>query len=236
MKYGLIAIVVAFLGIGEYVFVEYYPITHNRRIQKFEKLPIVRSIIKANNTRAVQKMIEESDSEFVSIVRNNTIKRWYDAQSWSVEYEAGDTHARGIYYRVHNLKEFQKHFGVARKQAEAGDLQAMFAMYLVAKSIPDKGVMEEALELLENEGSATADFYLNSIIKSIDPQSRESLLIIARMTKENHRPSSMNDHLFERQTERHQKGMDWFRESAENGDANAIWVLEQLEAEEIELP
>lgn len=118
--------------------------------------------------------------------------------------------------------------------AEAGDLQSMFALYLIAKSIPDKTLMEEALELLENEGSATADFYLNSIRKSVDPQSREYLLIIARMTKENYRPSTMNDRQFERQTEGHQEAMDWFRESAENGDENSIWVLKQLEAEEFE--
>ena len=122
---------------------------------------------------------------------------------------------------------------MARKQAEAGDLQAMFAMYMVAKAIPDRNVMEEALELLEQEGSATADFYLNSINKTVDPESREYLLIIARMTKENYRPSAMSDHQFELQTACLQGGEEWLRESAENGDENAIWVLEQLDAEEV---
>ncbi len=75
MKYLQIALVLAFLGIGEYVFVEYYPLSHTRRIEKFEKLPIVRSFVRANDIRAVEKMIEESDSGFVSIQRMNTSRR-----------------------------------------------------------------------------------------------------------------------------------------------------------------
>ena len=94
MRYLQLALVLAFLGIGEYAFVEYYPLSHSRRVQKFEKLPIVRSIVRANDIRNVQKMIEESDSGFVSIQLNNTTKRWHDAQSWSIDYYAGDSHAR----------------------------------------------------------------------------------------------------------------------------------------------
>jgi len=75
MRYALIALVLAILGVGEYAFVEYYPISPNRRVQKFEKLPIVRSFVRANDIRAVEKMIEESDSGFVSIQRMNTSRR-----------------------------------------------------------------------------------------------------------------------------------------------------------------
>lgn len=206
MKYLQIALVLAFLGIGEYVFVEYYPLSHTRRIEKFEKLPIVRSFVMAKNIRDVQKMIEKSDSGFVSIMRMNTSKRWYDAQSWAVDFEAGD-------------------------------LSAMRQMYWFATELSDSEAIAAAEELLTNHGSATADFYLNFYIsKSVDLESREGALLGARMMKENYRPSNLSDRVFELQTALLQEGLEWFRESAENGDADAIWVLEQLDESRIETP
>jgi hypothetical protein len=115
MKYLQIALVLAFLGIGEYVFVEYYPLSHTRRIEKFEKLPIVRSFVMAKNIRDVQKMIEKSDSGFVSIMRMNTSKRWYDAQSWAVDFEAGDLSAmRQMYWFANRALRFRSHRGSGR--------------------------------------------------------------------------------------------------------------------------
>ena len=62
MKYGLIAIIVAILGIGEYAFVEFYPLPQHRRVQKLEKLPIVGWFVLQSDLELVRAAFDRSDS------------------------------------------------------------------------------------------------------------------------------------------------------------------------------
>ena len=58
-------------------------------------------------------------------------------------------------------------------------------------------------------------------------------MLKARKMKENFGQSTMSGKEFEMQKARLQGGEEWLLESAESGDADAIWVLEQLDAEEV---
>ena len=55
MRYGLFIIIFAVLGIGEYAFVEYYPLTPQGRVNKLVQLPIVKQIMLQREYKVVKQ-------------------------------------------------------------------------------------------------------------------------------------------------------------------------------------
>jgi len=59
MKAGIAVVLVALLGLGEYAFVEYYPLEPYQREQRLIRLPVVGSIVKACQARRQERSVTE---------------------------------------------------------------------------------------------------------------------------------------------------------------------------------
>jgi len=232
MRYGLIALIVAVLGIGEYAFVEYYPLTLQRRVAKFEKLPIVRAIVKAENIRRVDELIAESDEGIVSVTRDGVAKTWESGSQWHDDFEAGDWHARNLFNQIEDRALHAEHADSWRKKAVSGDVGAMFQLWVFGRENPESGDAELAAELLERHDSALAEFYQKIwITKDFEMGSRDGMLLMARVARENYRVSYMDDEAYRESSAHNERSLRMLRQAAADGGEDAIWVMEQLNRE-----
>ena len=89
--------------------------------------------------------------------------------------------------------------------------------------------MNRAIELLKNDDSETARFYLETMVqKSLDMTSREGMLLSAEVMREDYCSPRLSQDQCREASRRNQEGLSMLREAAENGDEDAAWVVAQL--------
>lgn len=236
MKAGIIVLVMAVLGLGEYAFVEYYPLSPERRVQKVQKLPIVRSFVKAEELRVIRTAIEESDSGYVSVLRDGELRKWDDAKKLYADAKEGNRAARTVLGRIRTTEKYKVPLEKLRSEAEAGDPLAMMTLYLVGKSRSNTKEMERAVELLEAHESALAQSILYQTIgRAGQMPDREALLLFSRVAIENYRRPGTSDLEYEKQTQQAEKQLDVLKQVAADGDEDAQWVVEQLASKSDEI-
>ncbi|NQV74078.1 hypothetical protein HQ496_13235 [bacterium] len=174
MKYGLLILLVAILGIGEFAFVEYYPASPIRRSSMLHNLPVIGKLMKH------QEAIIGAD------FRKKLIE----------DAESGNPLAAYFYY-----------------------------MYSSEGSLD----RQRGLELLRSSETATAKWILGkNIDKNLDANSREGLLIYAQQIQEHYRISYMTHFEDEHNRRVAEAQLAQLQRSAENGDEDAQWVVDQL--------
>jgi len=248
MRIWLIALSIAILGICEYAFVEYYPLSPHARIQKFEKLPIVRSVKKLGDIRNVRELIARSDSGFVAVETKEGERRtWNDAEKWYQDFEDGDPLARRLSFLAENSEDFDEQIAETEALAVAGDPSSMIRLHFMGRMKSGQGqysvgtaLKERALLLLTDHPSALSSQYIQ-ILSSREPsaldsdETRNVLLLNAKVAIENYRGTWLDEEQFRKQTEQYKKGLEAIKKMAEEGDEHAVWVVAQLEADGIEM-
>lgn len=236
MKYGLIALLVVFLGIGEYAFVEFYHAQPYQRIQKFEKLPIVRSFVKAATIRDIEKLLEDSDSGFVSLEHQGVLYRWDNASVLYSEFKDRVAPAQRKVWQVKDISRFRRAiekrpdiWSEILNKAKNGDFFATQQLYRRAQFLGDDEAKQEAVDMLREQDSASAKWFLGRWInKTLDPYSREGLLIHAQMNIEDFTYPNQSDESIARDSKARKDANAALFRAAENGDEDAKWVVEQL--------
>jgi len=224
----LVVLVLAVFLVGEYAFVEFYPLSPSARKHKFEKLPIVSSIVEASQLRTIREDFARHGA--VTVKYRGEDYRFSDADHLMEAKRSGDTAARMAanrsLYRAHVADRIDE----TREQAELGSTNAMFAYYQNATLLNRQSDAEHARQLLENSGKDSARWYLDVMLdKRVDPLSREGLLLAAKayieycdepassLLRESCQSESLPDHVQRLKTQ------------ARAGDADAAWVLDQLD-------
>lgn len=82
MRYGLIALVAAVLGLSEYAFVEYYPLQPYQRVYKFQQLPIVKQIILHQEEELVRRALAGSEDGILPIRFGGETTSWTSVEEW----------------------------------------------------------------------------------------------------------------------------------------------------------
>ena len=76
MRYGLFILIFAVLGIGEYAFVEYYPLTPQGRVNKLVQLPIVKQIMLQREYKVVKQAFSADEDGVLSYKTGKTTYTW----------------------------------------------------------------------------------------------------------------------------------------------------------------
>ncbi len=132
---------------------------------------------------------------------------------------------------------YERRISEIRSKAQTGDVHAMMALYFEADALGNETDNELALKLLWNSGSAAAQFFLfeeaGGDVEKI--QTREFMLLVARAMKENIKPYLLKgdiDHAYAQQSRRYAFALNALEEKAATGDADARWVIRNLESDE----
>ena len=234
MKYGLIAFIIAVLGIGEYAFVEYYPLAPYRREQKVKKLPIVRHIVMNQEKATVEQAFAAESDGILSYKSGNTTYVWRSADEWYADRKNGSRRAAELAERLEWKQQAKEYFSKARTAAKEGAPNGYLSYYMAAKAVGDSTYIIEALEWWKADPSATAQwYYKNWISKDLDMESKEGLLLSAQMAIENVGHLDMPREDYAKQTNRNQRALDWLYLEADSGNENALWAVGQIDTKTV---
>jgi len=231
LKYFFIALLLATLGVAEYVFVEVYPFPETQRSEKFQRLPVVDYVLMIREAKLVEEAFERSDSGFVKLAYN-TGSRWYSKEEWLSDRKKGNWGARslgkGLRQRETWLKDLPSHL----EKAKENDLSAIFYVLQGSWFGADDSLTSRAQAMLRDHPSATAKMYVELLFdRSVERGSREATLLYTGSALENWRPPQMEDAQFDEQSKRNEQQVATLLEQAAKGYEDAIWVLDQLKAD-----
>ena len=230
MRYGLILLIAALLGAGEYAFVEYYPISPQRRVQKFQKLPIVKQIVLHKEKTLVEQAFAEEADGILSYRNGTTTYTWNSVGDWFKQRKAGSRRAASLVNRLEFEAQARNIF-----TPEGGFVLPVHPMghlghYMAAKSLRDAKIMDEVVERWKSDPSATAQWmYKMYHEQSLDTESKEGMLLTAQMSIENLKYPGMKESFFKQESERNQNTLDIIWSKSDAGDESAKWVTDQLD-------
>lgn len=234
MRYGLIISLFVLFGIGEYAFVEYYPLEPYRRVQKFERLPVVKQIVVAKEKALVEKAFASDDDGILSVGIGKTTKVWRSVEQWSQDRKTGDRWASSLADRLKFQAQAKASF-----TAEGGFKLPVHPMdhlgyYMAATSLGDAKITNDVLERWRSDTTATARWtYKMYFEKSLNIESKEGMLLTAQASIENMRHPRISKQWFEQQTQQNQNTLDTIVERADSGNEAARWVLSQLNTRQV---
>lgn len=232
MKGALSIITILILGVCEYAFVEYYPLSPESRLEKLEQVPGIGPLVTSSRKYAVQRTIAESDSGFVFVYRNQTMTKWSDADKLFADAEAGDWAAKTMLYQLRNLEKVQDQVSEVKRKAELGDPSSMLKLYYFGKTLTGGKDMASAIELLESHDTAVAKSILYHFIEHYEPLSpRESLLLLTQVAIENYRRPEQSTDDFAIQTANANRSLRKLENAANDGDEDSVWVISQIQRE-----
>ena len=195
MKYGLIVLVMAVFGMGEYAFVEYHPLQPHQRVYKFQKLPIVKQIVLHQEEELVRKAIEGSEDGSLPISYGG------ERISWTLVWEWKQARKKGIKLRkwaVRHLREIKKaksNLPRMIEQAEGDDPSAAAQIFWTAKMLGDAELKEKAVSLLRDHPTPIEKFYYQLFTSAPDNSRNgvDSALMHTRVAIENLRSPFASD-------------------------------------------
>lgn len=235
MKYGLIALVVAILGIGEYAFVEFYPLSPAQRIRRMDELPVVRQVIGAQEYRMVKQSFDADSGGIKTLEMGGISYTWSSAKSLVDDARSGDRNARSMIGRIKFSNKVRASLDEHRRLAESGNIFDLMAYYTTSQFAYDKTDSVRAAQMLSQHPSALAKWSLTmQFKKDLNWYSKEVMLLRALISRENLLQPNLTDEYVNRITDYNNQFVASIREKAEQGEEDAIWVVEQLDATPIE--
>jgi hypothetical protein len=232
MKKGIFVFSIALLVIAEYAFVEYYPLSPQARINKFERLPGVKQFKRAELVRSVEEAIDASGDATISVIRDGEITEWASAEELLADFDDGGSEARIMVYNIEQAESIAASLPDIRQNARSGDPSAIMQLYRIGQNHTGELDSNEAIAMLRDHPSALARYYLDIWIeKRYDWDSREGVLASARVSVENFLPPSLTEEQIASSTDSAKRQLNQLRNAADSGNADAVWVVEQLLAE-----
>jgi hypothetical protein len=232
MKKGLLIFALAAFLAGEYAFVEFYPLSPQTRIHKFERLPVVRQFKRAELVKTVNAGLERSQDGTVSVLRDGERTSWTSATELLDDFDAGQQTARIMVMNLEQAESITEKLPKIKQRARSGDLFAIMNLYWTGRNHTGQIDANEALTMLKEHPSAMARYYEDMLVeKKYDWNSREGVLLAARASAENWLSPAMTDEMRQSATESSQRMLNQLRIAANNGNEDAVWVLEQLLAD-----
>jgi len=232
MKKGLIVLVLAFLLASEYTFVEFYPLSPHARVRKFEKLPGVRQYKRVVLERRVKNALSVSREGSLAVIKDGTRTAWTSAEQLLSDFDNGHTNAGRMIYKIEQAESIAANLSDIRQRARSGDPTAIMSLYKIGKNHTDEIDEGEALEMMKQHPSALARYYLQVVIeKRHELVSREGVLLMARTLVENFIPPALTSEQRTEFIDGSRRRLKQLRFAANNGDEDAVWVLERLLAE-----
>lgn len=133
---------------------------------------------------------------------------------------------------------YEQQMAEIRIRAESGDVSAMIFMHDKALFLDRAEDVDAAISMLRTGESATADMFLyllehtqaDGSVSDVDFLERETMLLQARVMRENIRPPipDMRGEEFVRQSTRHARSLTILLDNAQKGDETATWIIENL--------
>lgn len=232
MRYGLIISLLLLFGLSEYAFVEYYPLQPHQREAKFKRLPLVRNVVQKQTRAIVRDAFKHDDDGVLWLVLEGDSTSWTSPSDLWNAYQDKDRMARRKVLKLENAQESRDAIPYLRQQALDGDTFARIWYYSIASHSWDPEEKDRARELLAQDSTATAAWYLAMWSEpKMDTTSKEYLLLSARMNLENLRPANLTEEQAAIQAQKTKTLVEQLYATSKTGDANAVWVVEQLETE-----
>jgi len=233
MKYGLIVLIMAVFGIGEYAFVEYYPLQPHQRVTKFQKLPIVKQIVLHQEEELVRKAIEGSEDGSLPISYGGDRISWTSVEEWRQARKKGDQAANWAVRHLRDIKQAKSNLPRMIEQAAGGDPSAAAQIFWTAKMLGDAELKEKAVSLLRDHPTAIGKFYYQLFTSAPDSSKNgvDSALMHTRVAIENWRSPFASDAQFKLQTAQNANSITLLQQNAASGNEDTVWIVEQLKAE-----
>ncbi|MDA1029531.1 MAG: hypothetical protein O3B41_10845 [Bacteroidetes bacterium] len=233
MRYGLIAVLVVVFGLGEYAFVEYYPLHPYQRLAKFQELPIVKQFVIHQEADLVRKAIEGSEEGSISTGYGDDTVTWTSVEEWRQARKNGDQAAKWAVRHLRDVEKAKENLPALILQAEAGDPSAAYQVVWTAKMLDDAQLKEEALSRLKDHPTTIGKYFYHRFTAAPDSSKNgiDSAIWFMRVAIENWRSPFITDEQFKLQTDHHANSIAVLRKNAETGNVEAIWMVDQLKAE-----
>ncbi|NQV74230.1 hypothetical protein HQ496_14020 [bacterium] len=233
MRYGLFILFFAVFGLGEYAFVEYYPLSHQRRVQKFEQLPIVKQIVIHQEKEIIRQAFAAEEDGILSYKVGKTTHTWTSFADWQRDRKKGVWAAHWLTSQIQMSQGAKIYLPEILERAENGDPYAAIQMGWISRSLNDATLNEKALSLLKTHQTAVGQYFYYLLTKNPGPSiSRQpSALLYSRMALENWRWPGSSDEEFAQQSAKHAKSIATLKENAALGIEDAIQIVEQLRSE-----
>jgi hypothetical protein len=220
-----IVLLAALAGIGGWLYIQLSPYPANQRLHELKRLPGVESVVEWSEMRKVQAAFDNAEDGVISIVRRGHTTSWNSFDEWKADFEANGRDASFWYNKLMNEKAWAE----MEQQAEEGSFSALYSLALRGTGTTADGT--DVIEALR-ESSDTGAFLAGIVEKPSQRvslmQSREGMLLGARMMQENMRWPGISDSEYEKQTRSHQRSLSVLHDKAETGDPDARWVMGQL--------
>lgn len=229
----------------EAAFVSYVPASSHQRTAMHESIPYVSHWNTWQQARMVRTAFNQSVDGQVSTEYGFETHTWTSPDEILDNSYRGDKPARAAIWELEFRSNLRKMMVQHRTRAEAGSLPSMIDYYISAVAFHQEADSNDAREMLEQHPSATARLVLRStslskeavsdedIQASIEwAESREGRLLLAKASRETVHalPEDMESERRNEALRFSQETLEELRSDAANGDPDAIWIVEQLDA------
>lgn len=233
MRYGLFIFIFAILGIGEYAFVEFYPLSPYQRVYKFQELPIVKQIVIRQEANFVKRAIAETEDGCINVNYRNEGKCWSSVEDWREDRSSGHRGARWLAQRLKDQEKAKEMLPELIARAEQGDPSAAFQLHMSARYTGQTLLVEKALDILKDSPTEVGKYYHYRATTPSDSSQngRESAFRMMKVIIENWRNPHFTDKQFEAQTTQNNSSIALLLENATQGSEDAIWIVDRLKAE-----
>lgn len=226
-KISTLVFMLAIFLVGEYAVVTFGPHPPDRRKQLVMQLPVVKQVRMWQYRQGIRQAFEEQGDSF-SWTHKDSTHTWTNPDDLIGETRRGSRAAASAANQLINRARMRGDYPEFQRKARQGDIFGMLDYYFFAIRLGEKQDSTEARLMLEDHPSASAKAMLLFSDRQTKWYTRENRLIMAERARENLRHPNMSDANYRRSTEVHQMEMEQLRTQAEQGDADAQWVVEQL--------
>ncbi|GEM_PF-3462548 len=129
-------------------------------------------------------------------------------------------------------EKFKEYIPIYKKRAVKGEVSAMTQLFWAGRRVGDEDAMSQAISLLENHTSLAAELCLIAVVRQTRKLTpRESSFYDSYFAIKNLRSPGVSDMTYSLTTNRRAQRVRLVKEKAADGVGDAIWVINQLEAE-----
>jgi len=212
-------------------FVSYVPLSEWQKRRYVQSVPYVSHWITWQDHNAVRNVFRSGGQGFVSYKWRDENQTWTDAESLISESLNGSRHARLAVKNVRQQGILAQFSAELKEKADNGDLFAAIGLFQLGAFNNSPADSSLAADFLKKHPSALAAWTLKSIRgKGLTMDSLDTQLLFARLARENLRHPQMKDEHYDQVSARYAVHLAEVRKSATNGDPDAIWIVEQLDA------
>ena len=222
----LVAILAIFL-VGEFAVVTHGPHPPERRRQKVLQLPVVKQIRMWQHRQEVRQAFKEQ-GDFFTWTHKVSTHTWTNPDDLLRDSRMGSWAAARAENQLVNRARMRADYPEFQRKARQGDIFGMSDYYFFAIRLGESADSIEVRGMLENHPSASAKAWLLFSDRKTEWYTRENRLIMAERARENLRHPGVSDASYKQSTLYNQRELEQLRAQAEEGDADAQWVIEQL--------